>query len=96
MESHPKRKCPADEYQTINLIQHRAHTKYGSYYSKTKLVCEKWNRTQRHKGTEFYLFEVTEFTEQKSDSVTFAFSIFSVSLRLCVQYKPVTPVTLDL
>jgi hypothetical protein len=34
--------------------------------SRTELVCEKWIGTQKHKGTEFYLFERTEFTEQSA------------------------------
>ena len=45
------------------------------YYSRTKLVCEKWIGTQRHKGTEFYFFERTEFTVQSAGFMIFAFSI---------------------
>ena len=44
-------------------------------YSRTKLVCEKWIGTQRHKGTEFYFFERTEFTVQSAGFMIFAFSI---------------------
>ena len=45
------------------------------YYSRTKLVCEKWIGTQRHKGTEFYFFERTEFTVQSAGFMIFAFSV---------------------
>ena len=33
-------------------------------YSRTKLVCEKWNGTQRHKDTELYFLR-----EQSSQSM---------------------------
>ena len=33
-------------------------------YSRTKLVCEKWNGTQRHKDTELYFLR-----EQSSQSI---------------------------
>ena len=61
-------------------------------YSRTKLVCEKWNGTQRHKDTELYFLR-----EQSSQSKSLAlwslpslYIYFSVPLYLCVQYKGLT------
>ena len=61
-------------------------------YSRTKLVCEKWNGTQRHKDTELYFLR-----EQSSQSKSLAlwslpslYIYFSVPLCLCVQYKGLT------
>ena len=61
-------------------------------YSRTKLVCEKWNGTQRHKDTELYFLR-----EQSSQSKSLAlwslpslYICFSVPLCLCVQYKGLT------
>ena len=61
-------------------------------YSRTKLVCEKWNGTQRYKDTELYFLR-----EQSSQSKSLAlwslpslYIYFSVPLCLCVQYKGLT------
>ena len=51
------------------------------FYSRTKLVCEKWNGTQRHKDTELY------FLREHLPSL---YIYFSVPLCLCVQYKGLT------
>ena len=54
-------------------------------YSRTKLVCEKWNGTQRHKDTELYFLR-----EQSSQSKPSLYIYLSVPLCLCVQYKGLT------
>ena len=60
-----------------------------NYYSRTKLVCEKWNGTQRHKDTELYFLR-----EQSSQSKVWFYGLYLlyifISPCLCVQYKGLT------
>ncbi len=59
------------------------------FYSRTKLVCEKWNGTQRHKDTELYFLR-----EQSSQSKVWFYGLYLlyifISPCLCVQYKGLT------
>ena len=63
-------------------------------YSRTKLVCEKWNGTQRHKDTELYFLREQSSQNRVHRVKVWLYGLYLlyifISPCLCVQYKGLT------